>query len=119
MEIQSALGSDIAMCLDECTPYPATYAYARSSHELTRDWARRCRRAHTAVGQALFGIIQGSVYKSLRRESAEALMHIGFDGYALGGLSVGERSEDRRAIIAFTLPLLPREAPLPDGSGHP
>jgi queuine tRNA-ribosyltransferase len=111
VEIQEALGSDIAMCLDECTPYPVTPEEARRSLELTRDWARRCRRVHQSESQALFGIVQGSVFQDLRRESAEAIMEIGFDGYALGGLSVGEPSEERLEVIEATLPLLPVDRP--------
>jgi queuine tRNA-ribosyltransferase len=109
--IQEDLGADIIMCLDECTPYPADYEYARSSHELTRRWALRCRRAHQKKEQALFGIVQGSVYPDLRKESAEAMVEIGFEGYALGGLSVGEDPSVRREIIAHTLPLLPEDQP--------
>jgi queuine tRNA-ribosyltransferase len=111
VEIQEALGSDIAMCLDECTPYPVTPEDARHSLELTRDWARRCRRAHHAESQALFGIVQGSVFQDLRRESAEAIMEIGFDGYALGGLSVGEPLSERLEVIEAILPLLPADRP--------
>ncbi|MBI5586604.1 MAG: tRNA guanosine(34) transglycosylase Tgt [Deltaproteobacteria bacterium] len=111
MEIQAALGSDIAMCLDECPPYPATYEYACSSLELTLNWARRCRQARAGEGQALFGIVQGGVFPDLRRESAAALREIGFDGYALGGLSVGEPPEERLETIARTLPLLPADRP--------
>ena len=111
VEIQEALGSDIAMCLDECTPYPVTPEEARHSLGLTRDWARRCRRAHQLESQALFGIVQGSVFQDLRRESAEAIMEIGFDGYALGGLSVGEPSGERLEVIEATLPLLPADRP--------
>ena len=96
VRIQEALGSDIAMCLDECTPYPVAYDYARFSHELTRDWALRCKEAHQKEDQALFGIIQGSVFKDLRKESAESIVNIGFDGYALGGLSVGEGKTQRQ-----------------------
>ena len=73
MEIQEGLGSDMAMCLDECTPYPVTPEGARRSLELTRDWARRCRRAHHSESQALFGIVQGSIFQDLRRESAEVV----------------------------------------------
>lgn len=109
--IQEALGADIIMCLDECTPYPTTYEYARSSLELTRRWALRCLQAHHQEGQALFGIVQGSIYPDLRRESAEAMVEIGFDGYALGGLSVGEEKSVREEMIALTLPLLPEEKP--------
>lgn len=111
VRIQEALGSDIAMVLDECTPYPVAYDYARFSHELTRDWARRCKEAHQKKEQALFGIIQGSIFMDLRKESAESIVTIGFDGYALGGLSVGEEKTQRQEIIAYTLPLLPDEKP--------
>jgi len=111
IQIQEALGSDIAMCLDECTPYPVTYDYARISHELTRDWAVRCKQAHQKKEQALFGIIQGGTFKNLREESLEAIVNIGFDGYALGGLSVGEEKDARQEIMAYTLPLLPDEKP--------
>ncbi len=111
IEIQEALGSDIAMCLDECTPYPVTYEYARFSLELTRDWAFRCQQARHKKEQALFGIIQGGTFKDLRKESAESIVNIGFDGYALGGLSVGEEKSSRQDIMAHTLPLLPKEKP--------
>jgi queuine tRNA-ribosyltransferase len=109
--IQEALGSDIMMCLDECTPYPVTHDYARFSMELTRDWALRCKAAHQRPEQALFGIIQGSVFPNLRRDSAESIVDIGFDGYALGGLSVGEEKAQRLDIIDQTLPLTPAEKP--------
>ncbi|MEW6184968.1 MAG: tRNA guanosine(34) transglycosylase Tgt [Thermodesulfobacteriota bacterium] len=109
--VQEALGSDIIMCLDECTPYPATYEYARFSLELTRDWALRCRQARQREDQALFGIVQGSTFKELRKESAEAIVAIGFQGYALGGLSVGEEKSARQEIIAYSLPLLPEDKP--------
>ncbi|HMK64623.1 MAG TPA: tRNA guanosine(34) transglycosylase Tgt [Thermodesulfobacteriota bacterium] len=111
VQIQEALGSDIAMCLDECTPYPSTYEYARFSLELTRDWAIRCKKAHQRQDQALFGIIQGSTFQDLRKESALSIMEIGFDGLALGGLSVGEEKKERQEIIAATLPLLPEKKP--------
>ncbi len=111
IQIQEDLGSDIAMCLDECTPYPVTYDYARLSHELTRDWAVRCKQAHQKKEQALFGIIQGGTFKDLREESLEAMVTIGFDGYALGGLSVGEEKAARQEILAYFLPLLPDEKP--------
>ena len=111
IQIQEDLGSDIAMCLDECTPYPVTYDYARLSHELTRDWAVRCKQAHQKKEQALFGIIQGGTFKDLREESLEAMVTIGFDGYALGGLSVGEEKVARQEILAYFLPLLPDEKP--------
>jgi queuine tRNA-ribosyltransferase len=111
IEIQEALGSDIAMCLDECTPYPVTYDYARQSLELTRDWAFRCQQARHKKEQALFGIVQGGTFKDLRKESAEAIVNIGFDGYALGGLSVGEEKASRQEIMAQTLLLLPKGKP--------
>jgi queuine tRNA-ribosyltransferase len=111
LEIQTALGSDMAMCLDECPPYPATYEYVRSSLELTRQWAERCRQARGEHGPALFGIVQGGVFPDLRRAGAEALMEIGFDGYALGGLSVGEPPAERLETIARSLPLLPADRP--------
>lgn len=111
IQIQEALGSDIAMCLDECTPFPVSYEYARYSVELTRDWALRCQAVHQKRGQALFGIIQGSTFKDLREISAESMVNIGFEGYALGGLSVGEEKAKRQEIITHTLPLLPDEKP--------
>ena len=111
IRIQEALGSDIAMCLDECTPYPVSYDVARFSQELTRDWALRCRAVHQKENQALFGIIQGSVFPELRRESLQAIAGIGFDGYALGGLSVGEKKTERQEIMDYCLPLLPGDKP--------
>jgi len=122
MEIQSALGSDICMAFDECTPYPASYDYAVKSLELTTKWARRCKenemqnsaignRQSAFPGQALFGIIQGGIYKDLRKRSIEELIEIGFDGYAAGGLSVGEPKEDMYEIINFTAPLMPEDKP--------
>jgi queuine tRNA-ribosyltransferase len=111
IRIQEALGSDIAMCLDECTPYPVSYDVARFSQELTRDWALRCRAVHQKENQALFGIIQGSVFQDLRRESVQAIAGIGFDGYALGGLSVGEKKTERQEIMDYCLPLLPGDKP--------
>ena len=90
MRIQRVLDSDIAMIFDECTPYPADEKTARASMELSLRWAERSRRAHEGNPNALFGIVQGSVYPALRHRSAEALQGIGFDGYAIGGLAVGE-----------------------------
>jgi queuine tRNA-ribosyltransferase len=110
MEIQSLLGSDIAMTFDECTPYPSTHDYALRSLELTTKWARKCKELRKE-GQSLFGISQGSVFKDLRIKSIEQLMEIGFDGYAIGGLSVGEPKEEMYEIICFTAPLLPAEKP--------
>jgi len=117
MEIQSDLGSDICMAFDECTPYPASYEYAVKSLELTSKWARRCKeRVKGSEGQrvkeqALFGIIQGGVYKDLRKRSLEELVEIGFDGYAAGGLSVGEPKEEMYEIINFIAPLMPEDTP--------
>jgi queuine tRNA-ribosyltransferase len=138
MEIQGALGSDIAMVFDECTPYPASKEYVRNSLKLTTAWARRCKDARdnppsppfekgggkfnpplekgeeggfSNRQQALFGIVQGGVFKDLRKQSAEELLGIGFDGYALGGLSVGEPKALMYEMVHFATPLLPRERP--------
>jgi queuine tRNA-ribosyltransferase len=105
MAVQRKLGSDIVMVFDECTPYPATAAEARASMELSLRWAGRCRDAHGASNAALFGIVQGGMFSDLRAESIAGLTKIGFDGYAVGGLSVGESADERRAILdALTLP---------------
>jgi queuine tRNA-ribosyltransferase len=105
--IQEALGADIMMCFDECTPYPADRKYVKDSLDLTVRWANRCRKARKGNGQALFGIIQGGVYPDLRREAVDAVIDIGFDGYALGGLSVGEPKELMLRVVEETTPLLP------------
>lgn len=110
MEIQSSLGSDIAMVLDDCTPYPSSYEYAMNSLFRTIQWAVQCKELQRE-GQALFGIVQGSLYEDLRKKSVEELADIGFDGYAAGGLSVGEPKEDMHRMIYFTAPLLPVEKP--------
>ena len=95
MEIQHLLGSDITMCFDECTPFPATHEQAKESMELSMRWAQRSKDAYVVRdGYGLFGIIQGSVYEDLRKTSSEALVKIGFDGYAIGGLAVGEGQEE-------------------------
>lgn len=107
VEIQEALGSDIMMCFDDCTPYPADRAYAEKSMALTHRWAKRCREAKKSESQALFGIVQGGVYKDLRKTSVEALGAIGFDGYAIGGLSVGEPKDLMLETLEATAPLLP------------
>jgi len=113
MRIQHVLDSDIAMIFDECTPYPATPAQARDSMELSLRWAERSRLAFDACGNrnALFGIVQGGVYPELRLRSAEALVGIGFDGYAVGGLAVGEPEDERNATLERTVPLLPAGRP--------
>jgi len=110
MEIQGALGSDIAMIFDECTPYPADKEYALNSLKLTTKWAKRCLAAKNE-GQALFGIVQGGMYKDLRKQSAEELIELDFDGYALGGLSVGEPKNLMYEMFNYTTPLLPEEKP--------
>jgi queuine tRNA-ribosyltransferase len=107
MQVQRELGSDVVMIFDECTPYPATEEQARHSMELSLRWAQRSRKAHGDNPAALFGIVQGGMYPELRARSAEGLMAIGFDGYAIGGLSVGEPEHERLATLDVTLPLLP------------
>jgi queuine tRNA-ribosyltransferase len=110
MKIQGVLGSDIAMVFDECIPYPASHEYAAASVELTTRWARECK-GYENSGQALFGIMQGGMYRDLRKKSAEGLLTIGFDGYAVGGLSVGEPKGEMHEMISFTAPLLPPDLP--------
>jgi queuine tRNA-ribosyltransferase len=111
MRIQRALDSDIAMIFDECTPYPATETQAALSMERSLRWAARSRRAHEGNPNALFGIVQGGVYPSLRERSARGLIEIGFDGYAVGGLAVGEPAEERERTLDETVPLLPADRP--------
>jgi queuine tRNA-ribosyltransferase len=111
MEVQRALGSDIVMIFDECTPYPATEEQVRESMELSLRWADRSKKAHADNPSALFGIVQGGMYENLRKESAEGLINIGFDGYAIGGLSVGEPMEERNHVLDVTTPLLPDKNP--------
>ncbi len=110
MQMQRALGSDIVMVFDECTPYPASVTEAAESMRLSLRWAARSKAAHVGPG-ALFGIVQGGVYPSLRTESAAGLLEIGFDGYAIGGLSVGEPKDDMHAMITHTASLLPAARP--------
>jgi queuine tRNA-ribosyltransferase len=109
--IQEQLGSDIAMCFDECTPYPVEYEYASRSMQLSVRWAARCKAAHGRADQALFGIVQGSIFKDLRLSCLEQLMEIGFDGYALGSLSVGESKEEMLDILHNITPCLPESSP--------
>ena len=111
VEIQEALGADIIMAFDECIPFPATHDYARESLERTLRWAKRCRSAKKETGQALFGIVQGGMYPELRKRSAEALVDIGFDGYAVGGLSVGETKPVMYEMIEASVPSLPANQP--------
>ncbi len=112
IEIQNSLGSDIMMAFDECTPYPATYEYAKKSMERTSRWAERCKNYHKDwENQGLFGIIQGGMYKDLREQSAKEIIDIDFPGYAIGGLSVGEPKELMYEMLEFTVPLLPKDKP--------
>tara|TARA_R110002049_G_scaffold20922_15_gene76971 strand:+ start:253 stop:1362 length:1110 start_codon:yes stop_codon:yes gene_type:complete len=113
MRIQTVLDSDIAMIFDECTPYPATHDEAARSMQLSLRWAQRSRDAFDALDNpnALFGIVQGGMFEDLRDESLAALEAIGFPGYAIGGLSVGEPKEDMRRILAHTAPRLPADKP--------
>jgi queuine tRNA-ribosyltransferase len=111
MAVQAALGSDVVMVLDECTPYPATEAAARASMELSLRWAARSRAAHGDSPAALFGIVQGGVYLHLREASLAGLLGLGFDGYAIGGLAVGEPREDREAVLARLAPSMPSAQP--------
>ncbi len=112
IEIQHLLGSDITMAFDECTPFPAEEAEARQSMELSMRWAARSKTAYRArPGYGLFGIVQGSIYPELRRRSAAALAEIGFDGYAVGGLAVGEGQERMFAVLEETVPALPADRP--------
>ncbi len=111
IEVQQALGSDIVMQFDECTPYPADQKAARVSMELSARWAQRCKTAHAGEGGALFGIVQGGMHAGLRRESLHRLTQIGFDGYALGGLSVGETETERLHVLDALMPAMPVERP--------
>ena len=111
IEVQHALGSDIIMAFDECTPYPATPEEARDSMELSMRWAKRCVTAHGDNPAALFGIVQGGMYVDLRNESIAALKELDFPGYAMGGLSVGEPKEEMRHIVSECVDNLPRAKP--------
>lgn len=109
--IQHTIGSDIVMVFDECTAYPATREAARESMELSGRWARRCKDAHADRPGSLFGIVQGGMYEDLRFESLDILAEIGFDGYAVGGLSVGEPKEDMFRVLRTLVPRMPDDAP--------
>ncbi len=114
MDMQNALGSDIQMVFDECTTYPASESEARRSMELSLRWAQRSRRRFMELDnpdRVLFGIVQGGMYPLLRKESLEGLLEIGFEGLALGGLSVGEPLEERIAVLDYTVPLMPADRP--------
>lgn len=109
--IQEALGADIIMAFDECIPYPCEKPYAAQSTRKTLRWAEECRKAHTRKDQALFAIVQGSVYKDLRAMCAEELVKMDFPGYAIGGVSVGEGLELLKTVVEFTAPHLPADKP--------
>ena len=134
MEIQAALGGDIAMALDECVPYPCEYDYAAQSAEMTARWAKRCKKwkeenaerltsnvqrptgesinyQPSTMDSLLFGIVQGSTFDDLRKQSAQAIVDIGFDGYAIGGVSVGEPEEEMMQAVEWAEPFLPRDRP--------
>lgn len=113
MQIQYSLNSDIVMQFDECTPYPATPSEADTSLQLSLRWGERCKNAHEKLGNknALFGIIQGSMYRNLREKSLEGLLAIGFDGYAIGGLSVGEPKEEMMAVLDYLPDDMPADKP--------
>ncbi|HEY9062620.1 MAG TPA: tRNA guanosine(34) transglycosylase Tgt [Pseudobacteroides sp.] len=112
IEIQNDLGADIIMAFDECIPYPCEFDYAKNSLERTTRWAKRCKEAHKNTDkQALFGIVQGGIYKELREQSARELLELDFPGYAIGGLSVGEPAQDMYDMLDCTVPLLPEDKP--------
>lgn len=112
VNVQQSLGSDIMMCLDTCIPYPASRDETVTATDLTTRWARRCREAHSKRERLLFGIVQGGMYPELRREHAAALIDIGFDGYAIGGLSVGEEKQLMHDMTEATVPHLPDDYPV-------
>ena len=111
MEVQRSLNSDIVMIFDECTPYPASHKESKDSMELSLRWAQRSKDAHGDSPNALFGIVQGGMYEDLREVSVAGLKAIEFDGYAIGGLSVGEPKEDMVRILDHTAPLIPKNKP--------
>lgn len=109
--IQEALGADIIMCFDECPPSPADFGYVEKSLQMTTRWARRCKEAQTRTDQALFGIVQGGIFPELRARSMQELLEIGFDGYALGGVSVGEEKERMLEVMNFSADFFPADKP--------
>lgn len=111
IQIQMVLGSDIAMAFDECSPYPSTWEAANKAVERTTKWAVRCKDAHNHPEQSLFGIVQGGAFRDLRVKSAETIIDIGFAGYAIGGLSVGEPKNIMYDVLDYTTPLLPKDQP--------
>ena len=111
MELQTGYGVDIAMVLDECTPYPAEKSVAENSMNLSLRWARRSRDSFKSINSSLFGIIQGGIYEDLRENSLDALKEMEFEGYAIGGLSVGEPKEYLRSVVSHIAPLMPEDKP--------
>lgn len=112
IDMQNTIGADIIMCFDECAPADADYEYTKKSMEMTTRWAKRCKDAHKRPDdQALFGIVQGSMYEDLRAESVRGLTEIDFPGYSIGGLSVGESKDTMYRILDATVPLLPKDKP--------
>ena len=111
MQVQNELGADIVMAFDECTPYPASWDEAQTSMELSMRWAKRSKLAHGSSSAALFGIVQGGMYRDLRKQSLESLVDIGFDGYAIGGLSVGEPKEEMLKVLSYLPQLMPEDRP--------
>jgi len=109
--IQESLGADIIMCFDECAPYPSTYDYFKGSMEMTLRWAKRCKEAKTRADQALFGIVQGGMHRDLRERCVSELVDIGFDGYAIGGLSVGETKDLMYGVVDYTAAAMPEDKP--------
>ena len=110
-EVQMGLGADIIMAFDECAPYPSTWEYTEAALERTTRWAARCQEAHKRDDQALFGIVQGGMYRDLRERSARELVALGFPGYAIGGLSVGEPKPLMYEVLEYTVPCLPADKP--------
>lgn len=111
VEIQETMGSDIMVCLDECIPFPSTYEYTKNSTEMTIQWAHRSRKAHSGSKSGLFCVIQGGFYRDLREYCAGELVNAGFDGYAIGGLSVGEKKEMMYTVVEEAVPLIPQDKP--------
>ncbi len=111
MEIEQALGADIAMCFDECSPYPAEFARVQQADAHTLHWAARCQAVHQRRDQALFGIVQGGLFRELREKSARDLVKMDFPGYGIGGLSVGEPKEMMYEALDYTTPLMPVDKP--------
>ena len=111
IHIQEAIGSDIAMSFDECIPYPSKYEYVKDSVDRTLRWAKRGQDAHTRKDQALFGIVQGSQYEDLRKYCAQELVKMDFDGYSIGGTSVGEDKATHYKMLDYTIPYLPKDKP--------